>query len=353
MDPLSVILGYIQQILGLEQQNLAAAQQLATTEALQQVGSDVQTIAALQQFELDQITALQSGQSVISAQITSLGTALIGLVTRLPQVGVPVTLPPVPPVGYGGASAADVWNYNASDTGDTAYENLIQIYDELEDWSANVAVRTSFAPNAFFIGDRTSESVTAFLDGPYPVVDENAILSTDSLLTWVSGQLPGWLVTDPATSDGYCVVFSPGDTGHIAPWLIDIDLVRFAEMKRALFPSLVRATAPVWPGEANVVFGTPVALSSLFSITEPMDGVVIEITSPPSGRGSYDYDGVLSYQNIGSLSFFTDDLEQEFQMALGFTTAVYCPRSMARAAGVRIRTIPGLTGTAIPWTGPA
>jgi hypothetical protein len=110
-----------------------------------------------------------------------------------------------------------------------------------------------------------------------------------------------------------------------------------------------RAGAPVWPGLANVTLGTPVAIDRGVTITEPMDGVLIAITSVDPKQMFYTYDDVKAYRHTGALAFFSDNGDLEPWQQLGFTSAVYCPRQLSRAAGVKLMS-PALTvGTITPW----
>jgi hypothetical protein len=105
----------------------------------------------------------------------------------------------------------------------------------------------------------------------------------------------------------------------------------------------------VWPGLAGVTLGTPVAIAAGVTITTPMDGVLIDITAAPVKQGYFTFDTVLSYRNIGALAFQSDDGQEEFPQTLGFTSAVYCPKTMQHAAAVVFRSSVGLTGTITPF----
>ena len=108
---------------------------------------------------------------------------------------------------------------------------------------------------------------------------------------------------------------------------------------------------PVWPGLANVTLGTPVALDSGVTIVTPMDGVVISITGTDPGYGYYyTFDDLRQWRTVGALTFLDDDGHAEGYQALGFVSAVYCPRSIQRAAAVKVKAGHGLAGTITPWT---
>src|SRR6185295_18764770 len=96
--------------------------------------------------------------------------------------------------------------------------------------------------------------------------------------------------------------------------------------------------------------GTPHALADQLTITAPMDGVSIVIDSTPARLSFWQFDDLRSYRNVGALSFFTDDLDQEPAQSIAFDEGVYTPKHMVRAAGVKIRLTGGVTGTIYPWT---
>ena len=115
-------------------------------------------------------------------------------------------------------------------------------------------------------------------------------------------------------------------------------------------PAINGLTAPVWPGLAAVTLGTSVALTPLLTLTTPMDGVIVHVTSAPAGQSTYDYDGLTEYRYIGSLAFLNDDGEAEAYQQLGFADAIYSVRTFHRAAAVKLRTYDGIVGTVTPWT---
>ena len=115
------------------------------------------------------------------------------------------------------------------------------------------------------------------------------------------------------------------------------------------FPNIPDA-APVWPGLDDVTLGTPVALASGVTITEQMDGVIIEITgTDPDFNHYYTYDDLRAYRNVGALVFLDDQGHAEGFQPIGFVSAVYCPRSMKHAEAVKLKCGHGLTGTVTPW----
>jgi hypothetical protein len=128
------------------------------------------------------------------------------------------------------------------------------------------------------------------------------------------------------------------------------DLALVLAAIQALTPATPIATPPVWPGLAKATLGTPVSLATGVTITEAMDGVIVTVTGAPTKQGYFTFDDARSWRNIGALSFYTDTGAQEYPQSLGFESAIYCPKVMLRAAGVKVRCASGVTGTVTPWT---
>jgi hypothetical protein len=106
---------------------------------------------------------------------------------------------------------------------------------------------------------------------------------------------------------------------------------------------------PVWPGLGEVTLSTPVALAPGVTIEEAMDGVLVHITAVDPKQMYFTYDDVKAYRHIGALAFFSDEGDLEMWQTLGFVDAVYTPRSMQHAAGVKLMTPGGTEGTVTPW----
>jgi len=107
---------------------------------------------------------------------------------------------------------------------------------------------------------------------------------------------------------------------------------------------------PVWPGIDGVTLGDPIALASQLTIEEPMDGCLVDVTGVDGGVAFYTYGGVKAYRNVGALCFLTDQGDLEDWQLLGREHAIYTPRTMTHAAGIKLFTGHGLVGTVTPWT---
>lgn len=107
--------------------------------------------------------------------------------------------------------------------------------------------------------------------------------------------------------------------------------------------------APLWPGLENVTLGDAVNLQAQLSITAPMDGVRVLISSVDQGTLYYRYGDKLGYRRIGALAFFNDNGDLEVFQALNFEQAFYTPKTMLHAAGVKLFTQHVASGTIQPW----
>lgn len=107
---------------------------------------------------------------------------------------------------------------------------------------------------------------------------------------------------------------------------------------------------PIWPGAESVTLGASYDLSTTAVVTEPMDGVLVNITGTDPGTSFFQYQGMRAWRHIGGLTFFQEGGYCETHQALGFSSAIYVPKSMVRASGVRLFLGHGPQGTLRPWT---
>lgn len=181
-----------------------------------------------------------------------------------------------------------------------------------------------------------------------PTFDPTNILPGETLLANLTRQNPLWIVDygyPPQTQ----VTLSPTDGSHIS-WITSIDESDWPRYYDAIYPVGTLNQPPVWPGLDLVTLGTPVAIADTFTITAPMDGVLVAITGVPSKQGQFNFGSTVSWRNVGAIAFTDDNGDQEFPQTLGFEQAVYCPKSMATSSGLVGRASPGVTGTVTPWT---
>lgn len=106
---------------------------------------------------------------------------------------------------------------------------------------------------------------------------------------------------------------------------------------------------PVWPGAGNVTLGTPVALVDQLVLTGAMDGVLVDVTTPPTKTGRYNIGGETFDYGVGHIAFVTDNGYIEPWQYLGFRTAIYTPKTMQQASGALFRVLAGAGGTTRTW----
>lgn len=283
-------------------------------------------------------TAVAVGFSGVTVEITSLtdGTT-------------PVSLPVTPPSGYGGLSFSDtghaVWDYSLA----PLFSGAKYYMQAAGNWGA-------FSANLRWLGDEvlyfqalygTADYVAGASDN-VPVFDPTDILISEDALACLTRQNSGWTVTWAFAPSGYVRLVFPG-TAEIQEWQTTFDQAQFAFIKSQIFPLSTVEIAPVWPGIAKVTIGTPVAITSAMTITEPMHGVIVDISAVGVNKPQVPYDGELAYKFIGALAFVDDNGQVEMFQSLGFTNAIYCCRDMSEAASVVVRADPSLTGTITPW----
>ena len=130
---------------------------------------------------------------------------------------------------------------------------------------------------------------------------------------------------------------------HIPGWLLPVASGR-------IYSALInRTTPPVWPGGGFATLGEPVALDRTLTITAPMDGVIVNLTTLPPRLGSYDFGDVRSYVNAGRIAFVDDNGSAEWPLPFSFPQHVVSPRNMVRASAAYISTASGVVGTVTPW----
>lgn len=335
--------GLVQAVLGLAQEVWNVLHPAGTPFDFNALGTQVGEIAGDTDSLITTVNLIFAAQSANQA-------ALLAAIGSPQQAGAPVTLPAPPPgygfPGLGSGDAATIWNYTDPITSVGPMGDLmVDAGRAAEMLSASVALPHGENPYVLIHWDY-SDTTPPDPPGTAPDVDPGTILATDSTVA-------AWLnrTTSPITwsmNNGLAFSYS-SPMGGDRWWVCSITELEFAQYKALLVPP-TSTTPPVWPGLSKVTLGSAVPLSTGLTITAPMDGVIVAITAVPPGTALYDFDGTLSYTFVGALSFFSDDSDQEFPQGLGFQSAVYSPKEMVRAAGVKVRTKPGIVGTVTPWS---
>lgn len=290
------------------------------------------------------------GNDAILTAITAQTTELLAAITTTQQSGSPVTLPTVPPPGYGGsgASAFDVWN----DSGDSSVYGdgtkgfaLGGLLNYFQDSSDN-----SFIPitNNLWVGlhygsiDPNYPSFT----GPFPDIDPTTILSTDATIGDWLNRTTGftWVLNDQVWTT-YDV---PGDLPD--SWLLcTMNELQFANFKAAGVTTTV-LVPPVWPGLDNVTFGPVQSLVDGLTIPGPLHGIFLIITAVPYPIGYYAFGDIKSYTKVGGVVFVAGTEYAEQSQPLGLQANIVCPKSMVEADFAVLRLQSGVVGVVYPWT---
>lgn len=293
--------------------------------------------------------ALGADIATLVAQLSATESTLLTAIGTPQQASVAVTLPASPPSGYGSTDPSDVaaavWSYAATDDGIPTVSKLEAAGHLADNISNNSWLPAQFAPYFLFDGAWNQPLIgVAMSTTPQPLA--SAILPSDTRLSWLAREVPGIAWIDGYLGSDFVAGEDPSALGF---WVLNLNSADFQALKALLYPVGSNNLAPVWPGLSLVTLGTPVALSPGLTITTPMHGVLVSISSVAGNKPFFAFDDVVSYLKIGALTFFSDDGQEEFPQSLGFTSAVYCCRSMARASGVKLRTDPAVTGTITPW----
>jgi hypothetical protein len=351
MDPFEqFVLGQLQQLLGQEQ---SAAQQATLDTVLAAVNACLTILREILGDLNDPTIGLDALHSQIAAlaanQVTDTSSILTAIGTPQ-QTGDPVTLPATTPSGGSWVDTSNagntIWEYVETPGDITPYQ-----YNKLAgSWVdfLNVDGQGPSIDWLFYANDYEVIFDDAWTVN-YPSDDPSTILADDTLLSWLT-RVNGGATVSWFGGTGAQVQVNMGGSDDVTIFLTKIIDADFQLLKAGIFPPPPVQTPPIWPGIANVVLGTPVAIATGVTITEQMQGVIITITSVPAKQGQFNFDTAISWRNIGALSFFDDNGEQEYPQTLGFEDCVYCPTTMSVASGVRLRSSAGVAGTITPWT---
>lgn len=356
---MSVSQGFLNQLIGQQDQTLTEIAILlgqdrnsARETTSQQILTAIDGIISLLNDPTIGLDALHSQIAALAANQVTDTSSIITAIGTPQQVGDPVTLPTTTPSGGAWLDAGNagntIWEFTEVPGDITPYEANYRAgawVDFLEVDGVGPQIDWLFYASAYHPVFDYAWTVS------YPSDDPSTILSTDDMLTWLTRVNPGascsWF---GGTGAQVAVHFSTGS--DIEDFLTLIIDAQFQVLKAQLFPSSSSENAPVWPGLSGVTLLTPVAIADGVTITEVMHGCLIAVASYPLSRGQFSFNGVISVRNLGALAFFSDNGDEEFPQTLGFTSAVYLPKSMASAAGLVFRTTGGVTGTITPFTIP-
>jgi len=333
------ILGKIAQALGLLNiiNAFVSGNQLSPTDRL------------LLQATSDTIKAIDNGTYGLAAMTDQLDAIQATLAT-LQQSGVPVTLPTTPPSGYGVDTSTLpglIWAYPDPTSGQPAIDLLADaglFVVNLANMEAQFPVNSSrfFSVTGTWWSDYGTNSSAS--DPIFPVAN---ILPTDTLDVFLERESfwTGWT----QNGSGFWIVNQAGGTApfYYICTLSDLD---FINLRDSLTPASSTFIPPVWPGIANVVLGSSVALSSALVVEGPMNGLLVHLSSTPPGKPTYLLGTELATAHIGQVAFQTDNDQMEYPQNLSFAEENYCPQTMVSAVNAMIRCVPGVSGYCTPWS---
>jgi hypothetical protein len=347
---LTAILADLSNILGINQAIRSLLTNPNGPNSLPTLGFEIRGI---QVYVGDNVVGLPAVLNTLDGMIadaTLNKDAILAAIALLPQVGDPVVLPVVPPLGYGGAVPSDiadqVWSFLRG--GD-----LVSPYDYLRSGGIerlSLANSTGYRPDggiwAYYYAPLLSDGVHATF---YPTQDFTTILPTDNLLTWLTRTNTVDFIQWWAGPGSAVLLQGDNGDGHIQ-WLTVIDDSDFQDIKAAIGLTPTSISAPIWPGLASVTLGTSVALDRAVTLTEAMDGVIVTLATVPPGKPTYVLGGLTATAHIGQVAFVADNGAAEYPQNLSFASEIYVPISLGSASAVVLRTIPGVTGTVQAWT---
>lgn len=344
------MLTWLERILGVVMQILGIVSNAAQEHAAYNVETYAYDAKRDSSFALADLRDPTTGLAAILAAINGVGATTTNVYNIVNNYTTP----------GGGGTPDDVWAYYLTGK-DESVGNLSRsagsLLSELVWWATTLAgkqgvsdernpyVRLVVANLDYFYFPYDGWSSGTRFPIP-PVPDLTLVQPGDDPLTFLQRVQPlqGWQSTGPDGSSG-------GGPAWVHETGSGYDIWWKACLPGSAFYTAARSNEPpVWPGLAAVTLGTPVALSTGVTITAPMDGVLVALTSWPMPPSGYDFDGNLSHVHLGALAFFSDNGDIELAQSFSFENHIVVPKTMRRAAGCYVRAKPSVSGTLTPWT---
>jgi len=265
--------------------------------------------------------------------------------------------------------AADVWGWNYNFNDMMGYDEGPAMYTMIDhiatwvQWQAGyhgfpVPDRPHFAylTKASYSGGRwlgywTNQAATTQV----PILDLSLVQDGDTVWSFLTREYPAyaWTKAGPGSwpEGGAVYLVQQANVAYFRCTLTDADLrSNPVTVETTVVNTTVDVTtAPLWPGAANVLLGTTVPLADQLVVTEPMHGVIVTVTTPPSKTGLRMVGGRHYDYSVGELTFGTDEGDLEPWQYLGFRQAIFTCKSMEQAASAHFRVLAGAEGTVTPW----
>lgn len=353
---LAQILAFVARIFGVTNQIVSLANQIITliTGVQSALGEPAQqhSVDDVLQDTATIIAMLNDptfGLAWIAGEIDAQAAGILAVLGGLPQVGDPVTLPTVPPTGYGSPSASDnasaVWTeYVLSD--------LVTPWEYLKSLGARSLFIKGYA-EIYKTDDLFSFFFPAYdqfgsVGGGQPSFDWGAINLANTFIEELAVQNGVYDVGWYDGVGGMASLHDPIGTSALN-FVTNITGLEYDLLTGRSSPVSTTMVPPVWPGLALVTMGSPVAIAAQQTVDGPMDGVEVVITAVSSSKPNVPYDTQNAYKFIGALAFVDDNGDVEPYQQLSFANALYCPKFMTRATSVVVRSDPSVVGTITPW----
>jgi hypothetical protein len=261
----------------------------------------------------------------------------------------PITLPTTPPPGYGpdiDGTAAAVWGYGESFPGlQPAGQWLTYAGSFARRLDVNGLLISRVNP-LFAITGWVSDGDGSNAIDIWPTVEVSSILADDTVLSWLTREEPSW-DWSPYFGEGLYGAENPGGS-TLAGALCIFTAAAFEGVKRDL--GLIDGlNLPVWPGLDKVTIADPIDLAPGHLAVGPCEGVLIAISSVAGNPNFWSYGDTIAFRNIGAIAFYDDNGDIETFQPLGFTQAIYTPKTMALAAGIVVKLSPSVTASVASW----
>lgn len=297
------------------------------------------------------LAAVHATLATVLADIASVEGDVLAL-GNPQQTDQPVTLPTVPPDGYGGASADDVatavWEYGVYPYNFTAFAGIATAAQLGAAIAQSAGIPLRFSEACYLYGDLSN--ATTYPWPNTPEISLSSILPTDaSILAWLERIVPGftWQRFTTGNVFGRDPLWPTGS--YIWCALSDAEFYQIRANNNGLAPGAL--VPPVWPGLAGVTLGAAHAMVPPGEdIAVACDGVIIEITGTPSWAGSFSFGTAISWRNVGAVTFTTDNGQEEYAQTFSWSSGVYLPKSQIHASGYAYRAAVGVSGTITPFT---
>ncbi len=295
------------------------------------------------------------GLQAIETMLADVQAKVTAIYADYQQRNQPVTLPPTPPSGYGVDLASVPLSYEQSSFNAGQPTNLKDglVMMTLHDWDRAISGLWRMADSPIFaVSYNYPINNLSFANFAAPVEDLSTVQPSDTVKSWLE-RVTGLTWHDyPLYNVGTTTSFVW--TSDYAAGVVVVCTLTDAELHQlaGTAPTAV-ATAPVWPGVGKVTLGSPIAFGpndTGVSVPGPLDGILVHITAYPAYKGVFSFAGDVSVRNIGAVTFTSDNGQDELPQTLGFTQAVYVPKTMTQAQAAKVRVIPGVSGTITPWT---